>query len=156
MKYYKVIANGTVIDANFVWLKWQEKNRILIGCDAEDAQFIQSTVQAHVWRVPWLNPVPAGAGEYETVEAVEITEEEYITIRQQLDDGFEVVEPEEPETPVEPDPEEGTEETPTEPVMTPEEMRRKITQLEAALEEQTMTNEFLMGCLLEMSEVVYD
>ena len=39
MKYYKVIANGTVIDANFVWLKWQEKNRILIGCDAEDAQF---------------------------------------------------------------------------------------------------------------------
>lgn len=112
MKYYKVIANGTVIDANFVWLKWQEKNRILIGCDAEDAQFIQSTDQAHVWRVPWLNPVPAGAGEYETVEAVEITEEEYITIRQQLDDGFEVVEPEEPETPVEPDPEEGTEETP--------------------------------------------
>ena len=154
MNYYKVIANGTVIDANFVFLKWQEKNKILIGCEAEEGQFIQSADQEHVWRVQWLNPAPAEAGEYETVEAVEITREEYIELRKLLDEG------KTPEVPVEPDntpePEEPDPETPSESVMTPEEMRRRIVELEDALKTQELRNDFLEGCILEMSEVVYD
>ena len=46
--------------------------------------------------------------------------------------------------------------------MSVEEMRRKITMLETALEEQKIINgeqmernDFLEGCLLEMSEIVY-
>lgn len=158
MHYYKVIANGTVIDVNFVFLKWQEKHKILIGCDAEDAHFIQSSDQKEVWRVPWLNPVPEGAREYETVNAVEITEEEYLELKEQLDLGNIVEEPEEPEEIL---PEEGSDDTGNddevtdEPVMTAEEMRRKIVSLEEQVVEQQARNEFLELCLLEMSEAVY-
>lgn len=154
MNHYKVIANGTVIDANCVFLKYQEKHGILIGCDAAEAQFIQSSDQAKVWRTPWLNPVPEGIGEFETVEAVEISEEEYSEIKAQLDAGEEVPEPE-PEHPEEPDA--GDEETPsTETVMSPEEMRRKLAEQQVQLQEQADRLEFLEGCLMEMSEVVYD
>ena len=97
MNYYKVIKNGTVVDANFVFLKWQPKNRILIGCRAEEANFIQSSDMTEVWRVNWLVPIGEEAGVYETVEAAEITEEEYLSLRAQLDEGTEVVVPEEPE-----------------------------------------------------------
>lgn len=161
MNYYKVIANGNVIDANFVFLKWQEKHNILVGCDASEAHFIQSSDQQQVWRAAWLNPVPKGAGEYETVNAVEITEEEYIELKEQLDLGNVVEEPEKPEesspsegSSGEPD-ESGNEET-SETVMTAEEMRRKIVLLETQLAEQKEHNEFLEECLLEISEVVYE
>lgn len=160
MNYYKVIANGNVIDANFVFLKWQEKHNILVGCDAEEANFIQSSDQEKVWRAEWLNPVPAGAGNYETVNAVEITEEEYLELRQQLDLGKVV---EEPENPDETDSEnessenagDNAPEESGETVMTAEEMRRKLVSLEAQLAEQQEKNNFLEECLLEMSEVVY-
>jgi hypothetical protein len=154
MKYYKVISNGAVIDANHIWLKWQTKHRILLGCEAHEANYIQSTDQAHVWRVQWLNPVPKGAPTFETVEAVEISEEEYLEIRKQLDDGFEVVVPEEiPEPEI---PEDTPIEVPSIEVMTPEAMRRKIINLEAALAEQAKTNDVLTECLLEMSAIIYD
>jgi hypothetical protein len=146
MKYYKVIANGTVIDANYIWLRWQRKHNILIGCEPHEANYIQSYDQAQVWRVQWLNPVPADAPIFETIDAVEISEEEYLDLRSQLDSGLTPVEPEpEPEPeypdPVEPEPE-------PEVVMTPEEMRRRIVEL-------TEHNQMLEECLLEMSEVVY-
>lgn len=156
MNYYKVISNGVVIDANFMFLKWQKKNRVMLGCDISEANFIQSSDQNEIWRVPWLNPVGEEAGTYETVEAVEITQDEYLSIRAMLDEGTEVVEPD----PVEPEPDDTEqEEEPTEPeetVMSVAEMRRKIVDLEAALQEQTERNDFLEGCLLEMSEIVYD
>lgn len=156
MNYYKVISNGIVIDANFVFLKWQKKNKVMLGCDISEANFIQSSDQSKVWRVAWLNPVDGEAGTYETVEAVEITQDEYLSIRAALDEGTEVVEPD----PVEPEPDDtGNEEEPTEPeetVMSVAEMRRKIVDLETALQEQTERNDFLEGCLLEMSEIVYD
>lgn len=156
MNYYKVIANGTVIDANFIFLKWQEKHGILIGCDAQEAQFIQSTDQAKVWTTPWLNPAPEAAGEYETVEAVEITAEEYAAIREQLDDGETVVEPE-PEQPQPDNPDEGEGDSGSgETVMSTAEMRRIITEQAELLQEQADRLDFLEGCLLEMSEVVYD
>lgn len=154
MKYYKVISNGVVIDANYMWLKWQTKHRILLGCEPHEANYIQSSDQEKVWRVQWLNPVPADAPTFETVEAVEISEEEYLEIRKQLDDGFEVVVPE--EIPPEEVPEDTTIEAPSVEVMTPEEMRRKIVHLEAALAEQAKTNDILTECLLEISAVIYD
>lgn len=161
MNYYKIIENGTVIDANFVFLKWQKKNNILIGCDASEANFIQSTDQEKVWKVDWLVPAEAGAGDYPSITAVEITKEEYDELRAQLDEGLNPAVPdEEPEVPSEP--EDTEDEAPAESVMSVEEMRRKITMLETALEEQKIINgeqmernDFLEGCLLEMSEVVY-
>ena len=75
MNYYKIIENGTVIDANCIFLKWQKKNNILIDCDASEANFIQSSDQQKVWKVDWLIPADAKAGEYPSIEAVEITKE---------------------------------------------------------------------------------
>lgn len=161
MNYYKIIENGTVIDANFVFLKWQRKNNILIGCDASEANFIQSSDQEKVWKVDWLVPAEADAGEYPPITAVEITKEEYDELRAQLDIGETPAEPEpeEPEDTTEPD---DTGDVPAESVMSVEEMRRKIVALETALEEQKIINgeqmernDFLEGCLLEMSEIVY-
>ena len=154
MKYYKVIINGTVIYANSVWLRWQRKHNILIGCEPHEANYIQSFDESKVWRVQWLNPVPSGAPVFETVEAVEISKDEYLEIREKLDDGFEIVVPE--EIPEEEIPQDEPIEVPSvEKVMTPEEMRRKITHLETVIAEQAVTNNLLMECLLEMSEIVY-
>lgn len=161
MNYYKIIENGTVIDANYVFLKWQKKNNILVGCVPSEANFIQSSDQEKVWRVDWLIPAEAGAGEYPTATAVEITKEEYDELRAQLDAGQEPVEPE-PFVPEEPSEPEDTGEQAGEKVMSVEEMRRRIVVLETALEEQKQINgeqmernDFLEGCLLEMSEIVY-
>lgn len=161
MNYYKIIENGVVIDANCVFLKWQKKNNILIGCDASEANFIQSSDQEKVWKVDWLIPAEAGAGEYPAATAVEITKEEYDELRAQLDAGQEPVEPE-PVVPEEPSEPEDTGEQAGEQVMSVEEMRRRIVVLETALEEQKQINgeqmernDFLEGCLLEMSEIVY-
>ena len=156
MIYYKVIKNGAVIDANFVFLKWQEKHGVLLCCPAEEASFIQSSDQTVVWHTNWLNPVPTGAGVFETVEAVEITEEEYTAIRQQLDDGEEIPDDPEPVPDEPPEEEDDTDEEPQEPVMSVAEMRRRIASLEEQLQEQAERNDFLEGCLLEMSEIVYD
>lgn len=156
MNYYKVTRGGTVIDAGFMFLKWSQKHRCMFACDASEAQFIQSSDQAQIWRVGWLNPAPTEAGTFETVEAVEITEEEYLTIRQQLDEGEEI--PDDPEpVPEEPTEEEDNpDEEPQETVMSVAEMRRRIASLEEQLQEQAERNDFLEGCLLEMSEIVYD
>lgn len=139
MNYYKVIKNGTVIDVNFAFLKYQPRNRILVGCRAEEANFIQSSDMTKVWRVKWLKPVGKEAGEYETVEAVEITESEYLSLKSQLEDGAEVTTQKEPEPEAEAEPIIEME-TPAAEVMSVGQMRRKI----ARLEEQVQ-------CLLQLN-----
>lgn len=131
MHYYKILSAGAVIDAGCVFLRWQPKHRILVGCAAGEAHFIQSSDQAQVWRVPWLNPVPAGAPTFETVQAVEIDADEYAALRRQLDAGLTVAPPAAPEAPA---PETAAPEpAPETPVMTLEAMRRRLAELEAAV-----------------------
>lgn len=149
MKYYKVIRDGVIVDAGEIWLRWQEKNRILISCAPEDAQFIMSHDGADIWRVQWLNPAPAAAGSYETVEAALIDQQEYLDLRAVLDDGETVPIPDpvvpEPDTELLPDEEPGQEE---DHPMTVQQMREKLA-------EQDATIQLLTECVLEMSEVVY-
>ena len=133
MNYYKIIDNGSVIDANYVFLRWQEKHRILIGCEAPDAQFIQSSDGEEVYRVAWLNPYPPEAGEYETVEAVERTEEEYLDLWEKLDLEEQPIEPL-PEPKAMP-PQLEIEPTPEPEVMTAAQMRRAIIELQRKNEE---------------------
>ena len=131
MNYYKIIDNGSIIDVNNVFLRWQEKHRILIGCEAKDAQFIQSSDGAEVYRVPWLNPCPEEAGEFRVIEAVEITEAEYAELRAALDIGEKPAEPipEPEESPAQPEP------APEPEVMTAAHMRRAIVELQRKNEE---------------------
>lgn len=147
MSYYKVIRDGTVIDANEIFLRWQTKNKIMLACEMEDAQFIQSHDGDNIWRVPWLNPAPEEAGSYETVEAALIERQEYLDLRAVLDDGETVPEPEPVQPEPTPEPEPDVPEDGERP-LTVQQMREKISDLEAQ-------NAMLTECLLEMSEVVY-
>lgn len=88
MTYYKVIKNNEVIDVNHVFLKWQERHNLLLSCDVSEALFIQSSDGTEIWRVDWLNRIPKNCTySFESIEAVEITAEEYIELKKQLDLG---------------------------------------------------------------------
>lgn len=148
--FYKIMQGNTVIDAiaGVQYVVFQERNRLnIIGKKAE-AFGIMSSDMSTIWHVEGLAEIPAGS-EYQTVTMVEITEEEYDSLREQLAAGDVVEDPEE-----EQQPDEGTTEEP-EVVMTPTEMRLRINELTATVEALTEEKDMLMECVLEMSAVVY-
>lgn len=148
--FYKIMQGNTVIDAiaGVQYVVFQERNRLnIIGKKAE-AFGIMSSDMSTIWHVDGLAEIPAGS-EYQTVAMVEITEEEYDTLREQLAAGDVVEDPEE-----EQQPDEGTTEEP-EVVMSPTEMRLRINELTATVEALTAEKDMLMECVLEMSAVVY-
>lgn len=148
--FYKIMQGNTVIDAiaGVQYVVFQERNRLnIIGKKAE-AFGIMSSDMSTIWHVEGLADIPVGS-EYQTVTMVEITEEEYDTLREQLTAGDVVEDPEE-----EQQPDEGTTEEP-EVVMSPTEMRLRINELTATVEALTAEKDMLMECVLEMSAVVY-
>ena len=148
--FYKIMQGNTVIDAiaDVQYVVFQERNRLnIIGKKAE-AFGIMSSDMSTIWHVEGLADIPAGS-DYQTVEAVEITEEEYNTLREQLAAGDVVEDPEEEQPP-----DQGETEEP-EVVMTPTEMRLRINELTATVAALTEEKDMLMECVLEMSAVVY-
>ena len=143
MNYYKVIKDGEVIDVNHVFLKWQRKHNILLSCEAVEGQFIQSSDGNNIWRVDWLNRLPEDfPGSYESIEAVEITAEEYEELREKLELGETV----EDNTGSEEQPDTGeteTPETPTEEVMSATAMRLRIKDLEGTVAALVESNKAL-------------
>lgn len=115
---YKILLNTAVVDAqktlNYVY--WQVKNHILLVGRSDLANGIVSSDGSTVWHLDGYQEFPEGT--YETVKAVEITDEEYEELAKQLELGT-VEEPEDP----------GTGET----VMSAQEMRSKILTLEDEL-----------------------
>lgn len=154
MKYYKIKDGDTVIDANHVFLKYQAKHGVLMDCPAEEAQFIQTSDQLHTYHVPWLHKVPAEYGEYETVEAVEITEDEYNALKEQLDTGKSVEDKPDEIEQEEQEPEAPSEEE-TEKVLSLAEMHRELAALRTSNKELAKQNEMLEECLFELSAIVY-
>lgn len=115
---YKIVLNITVVDAqktlNYVY--WQVKNHLLLVGRSDFANGIVSSDGSTVWHLDGYPEFPEGS--YETVKAVEITDEEYEELVKQLEIGT-VEEPEDP----------GAVET----VMSAQEMRSKILTLEDEL-----------------------
>ena len=115
---YKIVLNTTVVDAqktlNYVY--WQVKNHLLLVGRSDFANGIVSSDGSTVWHLDCYPEFPEGS--YETVKAVEITDEEYEELVKQLKIGT-VEEPEDP----------GTGET----VMSAQKMRSKILTLEDEL-----------------------
>lgn len=149
MTYYKIIVDGSVVDAAFTFLRWDERLNRLLGCDPKDAHFIQSHDGNTVYRVGWLNPVPDAAKvRYETVDAEIVDKQEYDDLRAVLDSGETVPEPDDEE--LQPDVSDDTteEEPDAEKPLTVQQMREKIAEQEASIA-------MLTECLLEMSEIVY-
>lgn len=115
---YKIVLNTTVVDAqkNLNYVYWQVKNHLLLVGRSDFANGIVSSDGSTVWHLDGYPEFPEGS--YETVKAVEITDEEYEELVKQLEIGT-VEEPEDP----------GTGET----VMSAQEMRSKILTLEDEL-----------------------
>ena len=116
--YYKILLGTTIVDAqqSLSYVMWQMVNHILLSCEERLANGILSSDCSTVWHLDGYPEFPEGT--YETVKAVEITDEEYEDLVKQLEIGT-VEEPEDP----------GAGET----VMSAQEMRSKILTLEDEL-----------------------
>lgn len=147
MTYFKVIRDGSAVDAGWMFLRWNARHQCLMVCEPRDAHYVQNYTETAIYRPGWLNPLPDGAPTYPTVEAAIINETEYEELIESLDGGEPVPEPPEPQPEPEPEPEPEPQPEP-EPRMTIQEMREKIA-------EQEETISMLTECLLEMSEIVY-
>jgi hypothetical protein len=75
--FYKVIKNNKVIDVldHLTYLKWQEKNKIMLLSDLNEAQAILSSDGNTIWHVEGLYDLPVDG--YETVKLVEINKHDY-------------------------------------------------------------------------------
>ena len=75
--YYKVMKDNKVIDVldNIIYLKWQDKHKIMILSDENEAQAILSSDKNTIWHEKTLYNVPVSG--YDSVELIEIDEYEY-------------------------------------------------------------------------------
>ena len=75
--YWKVIKNNKVIDVldNLIYLKWQDKHKIMVLSDENEAQAILSSDQNTIWHEETLYEIPVDG--YDTVSIEEIDEYEY-------------------------------------------------------------------------------
>ena len=75
--YYKVIKDNKVIDVleHLIYLKLQQKNKIMLLTDENDAQAILSSDGNTVWHVEGFYDLPVDG--YKTVKLIEIDEHEY-------------------------------------------------------------------------------
>ena len=75
--YYKVIKNNKVIDVldNLIYLKWQNKHKIMVLSDINEAQAILSSDKNTIWHEETLYKIPLYG--YDTVRIEEIDKYEY-------------------------------------------------------------------------------
>jgi hypothetical protein len=129
MTFYKIVQDDVVVEASPALLIWDSKQRILLSCDIDHAQFVQSRDGLVLYHAVWMKSVSNFDGEYEMAEITAIDRDEYDEIIALLDDGTTVpsdpVVDEEPE----PEPEPVEEVVEEEKPMTISEMRAKIKEL---------------------------
>lgn len=155
MIFYKILADGKVLDVNDVFLRWQPKHGVMLVCDPAKAEFICPRDCSGYYHPSWLNKSPKGAVYDGEIDAEEITEAEYRALLEQLEAGETVDNPE-------PDPgdtggevtgtggdntgDSGGQQKPTVADM------KQLVDTCAGLQKQV---QMLTDCVLEMSEEVY-
>lgn len=96
MNYYKLI-NGEIfvgIATSLNLLRYQHRHKILLLCDESKAQYIQCNDKAYHAR--WMLPINTNAIDYENVDVIQISKEEYDILFESIEAGKEIViEPEE-------------------------------------------------------------
>ena len=75
--YYKVMKDNKVIDVldRLIFVKYQEKNNLMIVCARNVAQAIMSSDCNYIWHAKGLQKIPVAG--YDTVEVVQIDKYEY-------------------------------------------------------------------------------
>lgn len=156
--YFKILSGGEAVDAGLMWLQWNTRHGCLMACEPSAAHYAQSRDGSTVYRFGWLNPLPAGAPVYPTVEAKIIDFSEYDDITAALDGGETVPESDDPEPDPSPEPEPEPTPDPTRP-MTVQEMREKIAELTALVMNGpvpfTAEKSYQQGDVIEKGQHVY-
>lgn len=108
MNYYKLIngENFVGIASQLDFREYQKKHNILLACEEETAQYVQS--EYALYHANWMKPVITDRFPYTTVEMISIGEEEYNTLHEAIEAGKDIVV--EPDLPVEESP------LPTDPI----------------------------------------
>ena len=119
------------------FVMWQEKNRVPESCSRLMAHGIVSKHGDCIYQLQGRRVMPDRTKK--GVTAVIITEAEYDELALRFDE-------------TEPEPSDDPQDDQSEPVMTIEQMRIRLAELEALTAERI---EFLEDCLLEVSEVIY-
>lgn len=75
--YYKVTKDGKVLDVldHLIFVKYQEKNNVMVVCAKEEAQAIISSDDKYIWHVYGLYNIPVYG--YDTVQLEKIDKYEY-------------------------------------------------------------------------------
>lgn len=155
MIFYKILADGKVLDVNDVFLRWQPKHGVMLVCDPAKAEFICPRDCSGYYHPSWLNKPPEAAVYDGEIDAEEITETEYRVLLKQLEAGETADNPE-------PDPgstdgedtgtggdntgDSGGQQKPTVADM------KQLVDTCAGLQKQV---QMLTDCVLEMSEEIY-
>lgn len=108
MNYYKLINGETFVGiaSQLDFREYQKKHNILLACNEETAQYVQS--EDALYHANWMKPVVTDRFIYTTVDMISIDEEEYNTLREAIEAGKDIVV--EQDNPIEEDP------LPTDPI----------------------------------------
>lgn len=131
--YWKIVSGGKIIDAaedRLNYVRWQEKNRIYIACGVESAEAVVTTDGEEIYLLPGTPQVSG----LDYAEVLEISEEEYLHICEELDAGGEVIDPEE------------------KPGGEP---KTRLRYLEEQVKSLAEMNSMLVECVMELSEIIY-
>lgn len=81
--FYKAIKDNSVVDLfdHLTYVRYQERNKIMIACDRSVSQAILSSDGKSFWHVYGLYRLPVPG--YETVELIEIDQNEYELLKAQ-------------------------------------------------------------------------
>lgn len=90
--FLKIVKGSTVVDAveKLTYVRQNPRNKTIIICDPEFANGIVSSDGSVIWHLEGLPEF--SSGNYETVVAIEVCEDEYNLIMKQLYAGEEVSE----------------------------------------------------------------
>lgn len=109
MKYYKIINSDrqvvdALIDKEISYVKYQQRNKLLVNCAKDEAQGFLSYDLLNVYRTDDMTKFPSSCNyQYEEVTLKEITEDDYNILRKAIDKNKHIEPDPEPEKPDEPE-----------------------------------------------------
>lgn len=107
VKYYKLISGKTIVGicSSLDFRTFQTKHKILLCCDETKGQYLR--YGENLYRDNWMLPITTEDLIYELVEVIEISEKEYLVLKEATESGEEIIEEpdeqEEPTTYIEPE-----------------------------------------------------
>lgn len=80
--YYKVLKDNRVIDVldHLVYLKWQDKHKIMILASEIDAQAILSSDEKYIWHVDGMYDIPIDGFDVVSLEQIDKYEYEQLKV----------------------------------------------------------------------------